>query len=129
MCLRFSRILRLLVRHISIQTSFKNYTFVLTWIPHLIHYLWIFNKPSWKECDYSDRLRNYKLKIDLCHVAAILSQEILKKLCLCPASLVLSTRLAGYKQSFLNLLRQSGQQNFTELFMLAWKQNGMGPVE
>ena len=29
-CLRFSLILRLLVRHISIQTSFKNYAFVLT---------------------------------------------------------------------------------------------------
>ena len=31
-----------------------------------------------------------------------------KKLCLCTASLVLSTRLTMHKQSFLNLLRQSG---------------------
>ena len=34
----------------------------------------------------------------------------LKKLCLCMASLVLSTRLAVHKQSFSNLLRQNGRR-------------------
>ena len=34
----------------------------------------------------------------------------LKNLCLCTASLVLSTRLAVHKQSFLNLLRQNGRR-------------------
>ena len=32
-----------------------------------------------------------------------------KKLCLCPASLIERTRLAGHKQSFFNVLRQNGR--------------------
>ena len=47
------------------------------------------------------------LEIDLCHAAAILSQDI-KKLCFCTASLAIRARLAMQKQSFFNLLGQNG---------------------
>ena len=49
-----------------------------------------------------DFFRFYFSSIDLCHVATFCFRRF-KKLCLCMASLVLSTRLA-----MLNLLRQNG---------------------
>ena len=42
-------------------------------------------------------LTSSKETIDLCHAAAILSQEV-KKLCLCTVNLVLFTRLVVHKQ-------------------------------
>ena len=48
-------------------------------------------------------------KIDLCHAAAILSQDI-KKLCFWTASLAVRTRLAVQKQSFFNLLGRNGRR-------------------
>ena len=48
-------------------------------------------------------------KIEFCHAAAILSQDI-KKLCFCTASLAVRTRLAVQKQSFFNLLGRNGRR-------------------
>ena len=42
-----------------------------------------------------------------------------QKLYLCPASLVERTRLAGHKQSFLNLLRQNGR-HVTKVYCLCF---------
>ena len=48
--------------------------------------------------------------IDLWHAVVILSQKIKKALFMHSYSLVLSTRLAVHKQSFLNLLRKNGRR-------------------